>query len=81
MKYRIEMEPLAGRYVAAFKDPATGKLVKAMAFNGSAAEMLKLYVEGNDISSIAHKLSEQYGVDPDRIAADATAFFRRLDLE
>ncbi len=78
MKYKIEMEPLAGRYVVAFKDPDTGNLVKALSLNGSAAEMLRLYMEGNDIPSITRILSERYGVEPERIAADATAFFNKL---
>lgn len=78
MKYKIEMEPLAGRYVVAFKDPDTGNLVKALSLNGSAAEMLRLYLEGNDIPSITRILSERYGVEPERIASDATAFFNKL---
>ena len=78
MKYKIEMEPLAGRYVVAFKDPDSGNLVKALSLNGSAAEMLRLYMEGNDIPSITRILSERYGVEPERIAADATAFFNKL---
>ena len=78
MKYKIEMESLAGRYVVAFKNPDTGNLVKALSLNGSAAEMLKLYMEGNDIPSITRILSERYGVEPERIAADATAFFNKL---
>lgn len=72
------MEPLAGRYVVAFKDPDSGNLVKALSLNGSAAEMLRLYMEGNDIPSITRILSERYGVEPERIAADATAFFNKL---
>ena len=40
MKYRIEMQPLAGRYVVALKDPETGDLVKTFAVNASAAEMM-----------------------------------------
>ena len=72
------MESLAGRYVVAFKNPDTGNLVKALSLNGSAAEMLKLYLEGNDIPSITRILSERYGVEPERIAADATAFFNKL---
>ena len=78
MKYKIEMEPLAGRYVVAFKDPDSGNLVKALSLNGSATEMLRLYMEGNDIPSITRILSERYGVEPERIAADATAFFNKL---
>ena len=42
MKYRIEMQPLAGRYVVAFKDPGTGCLAKTVVLNGSAAEMLRM---------------------------------------
>lgn len=78
MKYKIEMEPLAGRYVVAFKDPDSGNLVKALSLNGSAAEMLRLYMEGNDIPSITRILSERYGVESERIAADATALFNKL---
>lgn len=72
------MEPLAGRYVVAFKDPDSGNLVKALSLNGSAAEMLRLYMEGNDIPSITRILSERYGVESERIAADATALFNKL---
>lgn len=81
MKYRIEMQPLAGRYVVAFKDPDTGDLVKALALNHTAAEMLRLYVEGKDIQSIATTLSEKYGAPVGQIAADASALFKKLEIE
>lgn len=73
MRYRIEMEPLAGRYIVAFKDPGSGELVKTLALNRSAGEMLKLHLEGHDVPAIARILSERYGVPADRIAADAEA--------
>lgn len=80
MKYRIEMEPLAGRYVVAFKDPDTGDLVKALVLNRTAAEMLRMHVEGHDIPSIAHALSEKYGAPAGQIAADAESLFVKLEI-
>ncbi len=78
MRYRIEMQPLAGRYIVALKDPESGETVKTMALNGTAGEMLKLHLEGQDIPAIARALSERYGVPADRIAADAEALFSTL---
>ena len=72
------MEPLAGRYVVAFKDPESGELVKTMALNGTAGQMLELHLEGQDIPSIARTLSERYGVPAERIAADAEKLFSSL---
>ena len=81
MKYRIEMQPLAGRYVVAFKDSETGCLAKAVALNASAAEMLRMHLEGHDVDSIAYILSERYGVDAGQIAADVSALFNKLEIE
>lgn len=81
MKYRIEMQPLAGRFVVAFKDPETGCLAKAVALNGSAAEMLRLHLDGHDIDSIAHIFSERFDVDAGQIAADASALFKKLEID
>lgn len=80
MKYRIEIQPLAGRYAVALKDPATGNLVKALSVNGSAAEILRLFSDGMDISTIAKTLSEKYGVPAERVSADAKALIERLGL-
>lgn len=78
MKYRIEIAPLAGRYVVALKDPDTGDLMKTFAVNASAAEMLLLYRDGADVSTIARTLSDKYGVPADRVRADAEALLSRL---
>lgn len=80
MRYKIEMQPLAGRYVVAFKDPGTGDLVKTVTLNGSAGEMLRLHLDGHDVGSIARNLSEQYGVDAGRIAADAASLFDKMGI-
>jgi hypothetical protein len=80
MKYKIEMQPLAGRTVVACKDPQTGVVIRALVLNASAAEMLRLRLEGLEVPDIAHLLSERYGVDPARITADATALFEKFAI-
>ncbi len=79
MKYQLEMEPLAGRYVVALKNPETGNLVKVFAVNASAAEMIRLYYDGLDIDSITRVISEKYGVHFSRVRADAEALLKKLD--
>lgn len=74
MKYRIEMQTLAGRYVVALKDPETGDLLKTLVVNASAAEMLRLYRDGLEVSTISEMLSQKYGIPADRIHADVEAF-------
>ena len=78
MKYRIEMQPLASRYVVALKDPETGYLVKTFAVNASAAEMIRLFRDGLDIEAIAQTLSDKYGVSIDRVRVDAEALLGKL---
>ena len=78
MKFRIEILPLAGRFVVALKDPDSGDLVKTLSVNASAAEMIRLYSEGMDIFNIAQTLSEKYGVPMERIRTDAVALFSQL---
>ncbi len=77
-EYKIEMQPLAGRIIVAFKDPQTGAVLKALALNNTAAQMLRLRQEGRDVPEIARILSERCGADPARIAADAEALFGQL---
>ena len=78
MKYRIEMQPLAGRYVVALKEPETGNLMKTFVVNSSAAEMLRLFRDGLGVSAIAETLSQKYGVPVERIRADVEALLNQL---
>lgn len=78
MKFRIEILPLAGRFVVALKDPDSGDLVKTLSVNESAAEMIRLYSEGLDLLAIAQTLSEKYGLPVERIRTDAVALFSQL---
>lgn len=70
MKYRVEMQPLAGRYVVAFKDPETGDLVKTMAVNASAAAMIRGLADGTPRETLVRELAERFGVEPALIARD-----------
>ena len=75
------MQPLAGRYVVAFKNPETGDILKVLTLNSTAEEMLRLRLDGNDIPSIACLLSEKYGVPKEQVALDAEALFTRLGVK
>ena len=79
MKYRIEMQPLAGRYVVALKDIQTGDLVKVLTVNASAAEIIRLYCDGLDIDAIAGSLHQKYGVPEEQVRADVEAILKRLE--
>lgn len=79
MKYQIEMEPLAGRYVVALKNPETGDLIKVFTVNASAAEMIRLYRGGLDIESITQVISDKYGVSYSHVRTDAEALLKKLD--
>ena len=79
MKYRIEIQPLAGRYVVALKDPRTGDPIKVFTVNASAAEMIRLYRDGLDTETIALTFSEKYGVSTDRVRADAKVLLGKIE--
>ena len=79
MKCQIEMEPLAGYYVVALKNPETGDFVKVFTVNASAAEMIRLYRDGLDIEAITRVISEKYGVPSDLVRADADALLKKIN--
>lgn len=79
MKYRIELAPLAGRYVVALKNPENGDPVKVFTVNASAAEMIQLYRDSLNIEDIARVISEKYGVPACRVRNDAEALLKKLD--
>lgn len=79
MKYKIEMEPLAGRYVVALKDTQTGDPVRVFTVNASAAEMIRLYRDGLDVEAIARVISKKYGVPFDQVRADAEALLKKME--
>ena len=78
MKYQIEMQPLAGRYVVALKNPETGNPIRVFVVNPSAAEMLRLYRDGLALEAIAQTISDKYGIPVDRVRVVAEALLDKL---
>ncbi len=70
MKYRIEMAPLAGRWIVALKDPDTGALVKTMKVNAMAAEMMQGLSSGLSPEDLADSISRKYGVSREIVSRD-----------
>ena len=79
MKYQIEMQSLAGRYVVALKDPETGDLVKVFTVNASAAEMIRLYRDGLNVDAITRVISVKYSVSSDLVKTDAEALLKKIE--
>ena len=79
MKYRIEMQPLAGRYVVALKDIKTGDLVKVLAVNATSAEIIRLLRDGFDFPAIVDALHQKYGVPEEQLHADVEALLKKLE--
>ena len=73
------MQPLAGYYVVALKGVLTGDLVKVLTVNASAAEIIRLLRDGNDIETIVETLHQKYGVPKERLHADVEALLKRLE--
>lgn len=79
MKYQIEMQPLAGRYVVALKNPETEDLVKVFTVNASAAEMIRLFRDGLDVDAITRVISEKYGVSSDLVRTDLEVLLKKIE--
>ena len=79
MKYQIEMQSLAGRYVVALKDLETGDLVKVFTVNASAAEIIRLYRDGLNVDAITRVISEKYGVSSDLVQTDVEDLLKKIE--
>ena len=70
MKYRIEMAPLAGRWIVALKDSDTSAVVKTMKVNAMAAEMMRGLSSGLSPEDLADSISRKYGVSREIVSRD-----------
>ena len=52
---------------------------RSRTLKASAAEMLQLYRDGNDIDAITRIISEKYGVPFGHVRADAEALLKKLE--
>ncbi len=66
----IELAPLSDYFVVVIKDKITGELQGSFTLNESAAEILKLLIEGKNLATIAQKLADMYEVPVEIITKD-----------
>lgn len=78
MKYKVEIAPLVDYYVIATKDKETGTLVEIFTLNESGTDMLKLFCQERDISTVAKKIAEIYEVPIEQVIKDVTSFANNL---
>ncbi len=79
MKYKIEIAPLADYFVIATKDKESGKLVEAFTLNESGTDMLKLFCQGKDATSVAKEISKIYEVPFEQVSNDVLTFMNILN--
>ena len=79
MKYKIEIAPLSDYYVIAAKDKKTGELVETFTLNESGTDMLKLFCQGKDTTTVAKEIAEMYEVPFEQVAKDVMLFIKKLN--
>lgn len=79
MKYKIEIAPLADYYVIAAKDKETGELVDSFTLNESGTDMLKLFCQGKDATTVAKEVADIYEVSFSQVTKDVNTFAKMLN--
>ena len=78
MKHKIEIAPLLDYYVIAAKDKETGDLVETFTLNESGTDMLRLFCQDKDVSTVAQEIAEMYEAPLELITKDVEAFAKKL---
>ena len=78
MKHKIEIAPLLDYYVIAVKDKNTGELVETFTLNESGTDMLRLFCQDKDVTTVAQEIAEMYEAPLELVAKDVSAFAERL---
>lgn len=78
MKYKIEITPLVDYYVIVAKDKETENIIETFTLNESGTDMLRLFCQGKDVSSIVQEIVEMYEVPVEQVAKDVTSFAEKL---
>lgn len=78
MKYKIEIAPLLDYYVIAVKDKVTGELVETFTLNESGTDMLRLFCQNKDVTTVAQKIAEMYEAPLEIVTKDVFAFSEKL---
>ena len=79
MKYKIEIAPLADYYVIAAKNKETGELVDTFTLSESGTDMLKLFCQGKDTTTVAKEIAEMYEAPFEQVLKDAMKFAIKLN--
>lgn len=78
MKYKIEIAPLVDYYVIAVKNKDSGEIIDSFTLNESATDMLRLFCQGKNVSTIVQEITEMYEAPVDQVAKDVTLFAEKL---
>ncbi len=78
MKYKIEIAPLLDYFVIAAKDKKTGELVEAFTINESGKDMLELFCQEKDTTTITQEIADKYDAPLEQVSIDVAAFAKRL---
>lgn len=78
MKYKIETAPLVDYFVIAVKDMNTGELVETFTLNESGKDMLTLFGQGKDTTTVTQEIAEMYDAPFEQVSKDVAAFTRLL---
>jgi radical SAM protein with 4Fe4S-binding SPASM domain len=74
----IDIKPLGDYFVVVTKDKESGKVKKTFTLNETAADMLKLFLEGKDTDAVAQAIAEMYDAPLEEVTEDVLEFRRTL---
>ena len=77
MKNKIEIAPLLDYYVIIVKDE-DGELVETFTLNESGTDMLRLFCQDKDVTTVAQEIAEMYEAPLELITKDVEAFAEKL---
>ena len=75
---KIDVLPLADYYVVVTRNKESGKINESFTLNETGADMLKLFMEGKDITAVAQSIAEMYDAPIEMVTNDVTAFAETL---
>lgn len=78
MKHKIEIAPLLDYYVIAVKDKETGDLVETFTLNESGTDMLRLFCQDKNVTTVAKEIAEMYEAPLELVTKDVKTFAEKL---
>lgn len=78
MKHKIEIAPLLDYYVIAVKDKETGELVETFTLNESGTDMLRLFCQDKDVTTVSQEIADMYEAPLECVTKDVSVFAKKL---